>query len=71
MPLTAEPFGALHDGQPVIRYTLSRSGGLTLRVLTYGGIVQSLEVPDASGQLANVVLGFASLHGYLAGNDPY
>ena len=71
MSLTAEPFGALPDGPPVIRYTLSRPGGLTLRVLTYGGIVQSLEVPDASGQVVNVVLGFASIDGYLAAGDAY
>jgi aldose 1-epimerase len=71
MALTAEPFGALPDGSPVICYTLSRPGGLTLRVLTYGGIVQSLEVPDAHGDMANVVLGFASLHGYLASEKTY
>jgi aldose 1-epimerase len=70
--MTAEPFGALPNGSPVLRYTMRRPGGLTLRVLTYGGIVQSLEVPDASGRPANVVLGFASLQGYLAGTDhPY
>jgi aldose 1-epimerase len=71
MPLTAKPFGALPDGSPVTRYTLSRPGGLTLRVLTYGGIVQSLDVPDARGQVANVVLGFASLSGYLDATDAY
>jgi len=40
-------------------------------VLTYGGIVHSLEVPDASGQVVNVVLGFASIDGYLAAGDAY
>jgi aldose 1-epimerase len=44
---------------------------MTVQLLTYGGIVQSLEVPDARGQVANVVLGFASLQGYLAAPDPY
>src|SRR5450756_3216471 len=71
MALTAEPFGALPDGSPVSRYTLSRPGVLPLRVLTYGGIVQILEVPDAHGDVANVVLGFASLHGYLASDNTY
>jgi hypothetical protein len=66
LSLTVEPFGTLHDGSPVARYTLSRAGGLTLRVLTYGGIVQSLEVPDAHGENTNVVLGFASLKGISA-----
>jgi len=71
MSLTAEPFGALPDGSPVVRHTLSRTGGLTLRVLTYCGIVQSLEVPDASGRVVNVVLGFASLPGYLEATDAF
>jgi len=71
MALTAEPFGALPDGLPVMRYTLSQPSGLTLRVLTDGGIVQSLEVPDARGRVVNVVLGFASLHGYLEATDAY
>jgi len=71
MSLTAESFGALPDGSPLIRYTLSRPDGMTLRVLTYGGVVQSLEVPDARGRVANVVLGFPSLHGYLAAGDAY
>lgn len=71
MSLTAEPFGALPDGSPVIRHTLSRTGGLTLRVLTYGGIVQSLEVPDARARVTNVVLGFTSLDGYLKASDAY
>ena len=71
MPLNAEPFGTLPDGSPVTRYTLSREGGPMLRVLTYGGIVQSLEVPDARGQRANVVLGFASLDGYLNATKGY
>lgn len=71
MSLTAEPFGALPDGSPVARFTLSRPSGLTLRVLTYGGIVQSLEVPDARGRIVNVVLGFGSLNGYLTGTEPF
>ena len=71
MPRTTEPFGTLADGSPVLRYSLSNTAGLTLRVLTYGGIVQSLEVPDARGRVANVVLGFPSLHGYLAAGDAY
>jgi aldose 1-epimerase len=52
-------------------HTLSRPGGLTLRVLTYGGMVQSLEVPDAHGDMANVALGVALLHGHLASDNTY
>jgi aldose 1-epimerase len=58
-----EPFGDLR-GQPVERYTLTGASGLRVRVLTYGGIIQSLEVPDRDGRLTNVTLGFASLSDY-------
>ena len=38
---------------------------MTVAVLTYGGILQSVEVPDREGESANVTLGFAELAGYL------
>jgi aldose 1-epimerase len=66
---TVEPFGSTPDGTAVERWTLT-NGDMTVRVLTYGGIVQSLEVPDASGEVDNVVLGFADLAGYIENNNP-
>ncbi|MFJ9741261.1 aldose epimerase family protein [Streptomyces sp. NPDC101166] len=66
----SEHFGTLSDGTPVHRWTLERSG-VRVRVLTYGGIVQSAEVPDREGRTADVVLGFADLDGYLAHPEPY
>ncbi|MFR0352369.1 aldose epimerase family protein [Streptomyces sediminimaris] len=77
-----ELFGTLSDGTEVHRWTLERAG-IRVRVLSYGGIVQSLEVPDrwgtprpgeagsGGGRAANVVLGFADLEGYLAHPEPY
>ena len=66
----SEHFGTLSDGTEVHRWTLERAG-VRVRVLSYGGIVQSLEVPDRDGHRANVVLGFADLDGYLAHPGPY
>ncbi|MFJ3024850.1 aldose epimerase family protein [Streptomyces tendae] len=66
----SELFGTLSDGTPVHRWTLERSG-VRVRVLSYGGIVQSAEVPDRDGRAADVVLGFADLDGYLAHPEPY
>ncbi|MFI8945491.1 aldose epimerase family protein [Streptomyces sp. NPDC053750] len=65
-----ELFGTLSDGTPVHRWTLERSG-VRVRVLSYGGIVQSAEVPDRDGNTADVVLGFADLDGYTAHPEPY
>ncbi|MDR6973627.1 aldose 1-epimerase [Streptomyces sp. 3330] len=66
----SEHFGTLSDGTEVHRWTLERAG-TRVRVLSYGGIVQSVEVPDRDGRAANVVLGFADLEGYLAHPEPF
>jgi aldose 1-epimerase len=66
---TVEPFGTTPDGTAVERWTLT-NGDMTVRVLTYGGIVQSLEVPDAKGEVDDVVLGFPDLAGYIEHNNP-
>ncbi len=65
-----ELFGTLSDGTPVHRWTLER-GRTRVRILTYGGIVQSVEVPDRDGRSADVVLGFADLDGYLRNQGPF
>lgn len=66
----SELFGTLSDGTPVHRWTLER-GRTRVRILTYGGIVQSVEVPDRDGRSADVVLGFADLDGYLRNQGPF
>ncbi|MEV7035439.1 aldose epimerase family protein [Streptomyces sp. NPDC093272] len=66
----SELFGTLSDGTEVHRWTLERAG-TRVRVLSYGGIVQSVEVPDRDGRTADVVLGFSGLDGYLEHPGPY
>ncbi|UKY50033.1 aldose epimerase family protein [Streptomyces inhibens] len=64
--VSREPFGTLDDGTGVDRWTLEAgSGGLRVRVLTYGGIVQSIEAPDRDGQRSRLALGFADLASYV------
>ncbi|GAA1545470.1 galactose mutarotase [Actinomadura kijaniata] len=64
--ISKEAFGKLPSGTAIERYTLSNGKGMRVRVLTYGGIVQSLEVPDRRGRSGNVALGFKTLDGYLS-----
>ncbi|WP_093767732.1 aldose epimerase family protein [Streptomyces sp. F-7] len=64
-----EPFGRLADGTRVDRWTLE-NGGTRMEVLSYGGIVHSLEVPDRRGRRANVSLGLRTLEEYVA-SSPY
>ncbi len=64
-----EPFGRLADGTKVYRWSLE-NGGTRMKVLSYGGVVQRLEVPDRHGRYANVSLGFGDIGDYVAGS-PY
>jgi aldose 1-epimerase len=65
-----EPFGTTNDGVPVSIYTLKNSKGMEARITNYGGILVSLVVPDKSGKLDDIVLGYDSLSGYIK-NSPY
>lgn len=65
-----KPFGKTAAGQTVDEYTITNAGGSILKVITYGGIVTELHVPDRQGKLADVVCGLDNLDQYLAGH-PY
>jgi aldose 1-epimerase len=67
--ISKELFGTT-DGSPVYRYTLANGHGMRVRILDYGGIVQSLDAPDRFGHEQNVVLGFATLNDYVTHNSP-
>lgn len=60
-----ESLGLARDGQEIVACTLEAANGMRMRVLNLGGIVQSLQVPDAEGALADVVLGFDDPGDYL------
>ncbi len=64
------PFGKLPDGRAAHLYRLENQAGCRAEISDYGGTVVRLLVPDRSGQLADVVLGFDTLEGYLA-HSPY
>jgi aldose 1-epimerase len=63
-------FGMTATGEQVELYTLTNVNGLEARIMTYGGTVISLKVPDRHGTLGDIVLGYESLEGYLK-NSPY
>jgi aldose 1-epimerase len=70
-PISKQPFGKTPDGQTVELYTLRNSKGAEATIMTYGGIVVSLKVPDKNGQMGDVVLGYDNLDGYVKNNSPY
>ncbi|MEU2419477.1 aldose epimerase family protein [Streptomyces sp. NPDC007851] len=64
-----ESFGKLADGTKIYRWSLE-NGGTRLKVLNWGGVVQTLELPDRRGRYANVVNGFDDIEDYVA-KSPY
>ena len=68
--LSTKRFGLLPDGRPVEQFTLRNPKGIEVQLLSYGGIVTSVKMPDNEGVVADVVLGFSSLPAYLKGH-PY
>ena len=66
-----QAFGKTADGTTVDLYTLTNVNGVEAKIMTFGGIVVSLKVPDRSGKLEDVVLGYDNLDGYLKNNSPH
>lgn len=62
-----ELFGTLADGTEVHRWSLE-NGGTRLKVLSYGGVVQTLEIPDREGRYANISLGYGDIASYVSGS---
>ena len=76
--ITSAPFGVVESadpnhpeqGNPVEIWTLTNRRGMRVNILTYGGILQSIEIPGRRGRLTNVTLGFNNLDQYVNEN-PY
>ncbi len=62
---TKKSFGKTPDGQPVDLYVLTNKSGAEASITNYGGAVVSLKVPDRTGKLADVVLGYDTADGYV------
>jgi aldose 1-epimerase len=78
LSVTKSSFGNLPPsmgGAAIDRYTLRNARGMSVAIITYGGIIQELTVPDRDGHKANVTLGFADIAGYTseayAAANPY
>ena len=53
--ISSEPFGTVanpdspSNGRDVELYTLTNAAGMEVKIMTYGGIIQSIKVPDRDG----------------------
>lgn len=62
--ISERPFGTTKSGQKVSEFILTNPGGVSASILTWGGIIRSIIVPDSQGKNADIVLGFDSLQPY-------
>ena len=65
MTISKRLFGTLADGTQVTCWTLCNENGLQAEVLDYGVTIRSLLVPDRSGNMVDVVLGYDTLEEYV------
>lgn len=63
--ITRASFGTLADGTPIEALTLSNARGVSARIITYGATLQALSGPDRSGKVADVLLGYDTLTGFV------
>lgn len=67
MSIKSKYYGRTRDGREVYQYILENAGGMRVTVLEYGCVVAKLEVPDNTGELRDVVLGYNTLEDYELG----
>ena len=53
------------DGVDVDLYTLTSDERLEVSIITYGGAITSLKIPDRNGVLGDIVLGYETLDDYV------
>ena len=64
MNVKKEIFGTTRDNKEIYLFSLQNNNGITAKIISYGGIITSLSVPDKYGNFDNIVLGFDSLNEY-------
>jgi aldose 1-epimerase len=69
--ITQKQFGTQADGQVIDEFTLKNTQGMTVKIITRGGIITQLTAPDRNGVYEDVVLGYDSIGGYEDTKTPY
>lgn len=68
MKIESNIFGTTPAGEEVKRYVLTNDLGYYVSILTYGGILQEVVVPNREGKAENVVIGHDNMEGYIKHN---
>ena len=67
-PLDPARFSGEVDGKSVSLFTLRNVGGMVVGITNYGAKIEQIVVPDRHGHWDDVVLGYGSLAGAMAGS---
>ena len=62
--ISKHAYGSSSDGKAVDQYTLTNAKGMVVKIITLGGIITAVHVPDRNGNLADVVLGCNTVADY-------
>ena len=68
MAISKKLFGKLSCGTEVYAYTLRNANGMKVKILSYGGAIAQIKVPDRRGRFADVVGGYDDLDSYVRGD---
>lgn len=69
--ITMGSFGKTEDGREVTLYTLQSSSGIEIQLTDFGATLVSVQIPDRSGTMADVILGFDDVSGYEGDTNQY
>ncbi len=71
MNIKNDIFGYTANGQRVDLFTLSNNNGMTVKIMTFGGIIQYLSAPGRDGKYEDIVLGYDSFDEYIRFNPHF
>ena len=64
MSIAKTSFGQLPDGRGADLYILTNASGASVEITNYGGIIRAINVPDKTGKIGNILLGYKDVSGY-------
>lgn len=64
MGVSLTKFGTTKDGKEITKYTIANSKGMKASVINYGAILTNLWVPDKTGTVEDIVLGYDDPESY-------
>jgi aldose 1-epimerase len=62
--ITPVIYGTLSDSQKIELYTLSNSNNVSCKIINFGGIITEINIPDKSGKIQNITLGYDNIQDY-------